>query len=320
MRNKFPMSGRIFLADPTLLLIFHALFMAGTLWVVARGVQRGLERASLIMMPLLFLVLLILVVYAAVSTGAYFGKASHFLFDPNFHLITGRVIINAMGHAFFTLAIGVGAMLIYGSYVPKQISIGWSVVITAGLDVLVALLSGLAIFPIIFEHHLAPTAGPGLMFMVLPIAFAKMPDGQWVGALFFLLLLFAAWTSSINIAEPLVAALWEKTNLKRGHCATIVAVAAWLLGLLSVFSFNVWAHDKIWGFTPFDLITDAVTNVILPIGGIFYALFAGWAMRKEYSKAELALKRDWIYWCWRFATRYIAPIGILVVFIGAFAK
>jgi NSS family neurotransmitter:Na+ symporter len=307
-----------FMSSPGQLMVYHGLFMFLTMWVVGRGVEKGLERASWIMMPLLFIVLFVLVGYAAVSTGPAFGQAVHFLFDPNFHKITGPVVINALGHAFFTLAIGVGAMSIYGSYLPKGISIGKSVVVAAGLDVLAAILSGLAIFPIIFAYHLNPQAGPGLMFLTLPIAFAKMVGGEWIGGLFFALLLFAAWTSSINIAEPLVGALTEKTKLSRKQAAALIGVLAWLVGLLSVFSFNIWVHVKVLGiWSPFELITDLVTNVILPIGGVFYALFAGWAMLPKHTQEELAFTRPAMYSIWRFLIRYIAPLGVLLIFVFA---
>ena len=306
-----------FIASPVHMSVTHLIFMALTMCVVAMGVEKGLERASKILMPLLLLVLLALVVFAALSTGPYFMKSVHFLFDPNWHKMTATVFIDAMGHAFFTLAIGVGAMSIYGSYLPKHISIGQSIVVTALLDVVVALLAGLAIFPIIFAHHISPQGGPGLMFMSLPIAFANMSGGVVLGTLFFVLLLFAAWTSSINIAEPLVATLCERTRLNRRNAALVIGSVAWLLGLASVLSFNLWSHVQFFGqLTPFDAITDGVTNVIQPLGGIGYALFAGWVILKPHSRDELDFKPSW-FWLWRIATRYIAPVGILLIFIKA---
>ncbi len=306
-----------FIAHPGWLLLNHSIFVALTLWVVAKGVEKGLERASLIMMPILFVLLFVLVGFAAWTTGPAFAKAAHFLFDFRFQQITGTVIIDALGHAFFTLAIGVGAMLMYGSYLPKQISIGRSIAYTALLDVLVALLAGLAIFPILFAHHIAPSQGPGLMFVALPIIFAKLTGGQWVGSLFFLLLLFAAWTSSINIAEPLVASLYEKTRLTRVQASWLVGIATWLLGIVSVLSFNVWQHVHVAGFGLFTLITDLSTNIFLPIGGIFYAVFVGWMMHKRFTRDELNFHCAGLYTLWRFLVRYVAPLGIFVVFVLA---
>ena len=306
-----------FMASPGKMLAYHLVFMMLTMVVVAMGVEKGLERASLIMMPLLFVVLIALVIYASVSTGPYFHQAVTYLSHPDWHKMTAQVFINATGHAFFTLAVGVGAMSIYGSYLPKHISIGQSIAVTALLDVMVALLAGLAIFPLIFAHHLSPQAGPGLMFMSLPIAFSHLSGGLVLGSLFFILLLFAAWTSSINIAEPLVASLFERTRCSRKMAALIIGLVAWVLGIVSVLSFNLWSHVQLFGhFTPFDAITDVVTNIIQPLGGLGYALFAGWVILKPHSREELDFTPRW-FGAWRFAARYVVPIGILSIFIKA---
>lgn len=307
------------MASPVTMSIYHLIFMALTLIVVARGVEKGLEKANFYMMPILFLILVVLVVYAGIEAPHDFVKAWHFLFDFKFQAITGGVVINAVGHAFFTLAVGVGAMEMYGSYLSKDTSIGKSVMLTAVLDVLVAFLAGLAIFPILFHNHLTPQEGPGLMFVSLPMAFSHMVGGYWVGTLFFALLLFAAWTSSINIAEPIVAMLLEKTSLSRAKVCWIVGVVTGLLGLISVFSFNIWSSVRVLGrFDLFTAITDLSTNIFLPVGGIFYALFAGWVMRKQHSYSELGFESDAVYHLWLWLSRVVAPAGILVVFVSAF--
>jgi NSS family neurotransmitter:Na+ symporter len=307
-----------FLSSPLQLLFYHAIFMIMTLFVVAKGIQKGIERASMIMMPILFCVLIFLVIYSGLTFGTHFKEAFLFLFEPDFSKITPSVALNAVGHAFFTMAIGVGAMCIYGSYIPRTISIGYSIVMTTFLDVLVALLTGLALYPIIFAHHLAPDSGPGLMFMTLPISFTHMPQGQSIGALFFLLLLFAAWTSSINIAEPLIASLCERAGYSRSKACWIVGAVAWTLGIVSVLSFNVWESVRIAGvWTPFGLITDAVTNVILPLGGIGFCIFSGWVMKSRATQEELATS-PWIFKIWRVSVRYIAPIALIVVFLSQF--
>lgn len=300
-----------FLASPWRLLGWHTLFMALTIGVIVRGVQQGLEKATKIMMPLLYLILFILVFYAS-FTGD-FKQAFHFLFDFNIHKITPTVIIGAMGHAFFTLALGGGAMLTYGAYVPKKVSLGQSVLIVAALDVLVAVLAGLAIFPIVFAYHLPPTAGPGLMFESLPITFAHIHGGSIVGGLFFVLLLFAAWTSSINLAEPLVIILMRRLNLKRTPAALIIGLLAWFIGIGSVLSFNVWQHVKLFGkFTAFSIATNLPTDILLPLGGLGFAIFTGWVMKQAYTREEVSAN---IYKLWHFLVRYIAPTGILIVFI-----
>lgn len=305
-----------FLANPWQLLFWHAIFMLLTLWVVARGVQQGIEKASRIMMPLLFVTLIILDGYATSTSG--FSQGAKFLLDFNLAKITPYVVISALGHAFFTLAIGAGCMLVYGSYLTPNIRLSSAVITIAGLDVLVAILAGLAIFPIIFSHGLTPQGGPGLMFEVLPIAFAKMGGGQFFGGLFFLLLLFAAWTSSISMAEPLVILLTERYSISRLAACLIVGSIAWCLGIGSVLSFNVWQHYTIFGhWNFFGAITDLATNIMLPIGGLLFAIFAGWKMSKQATEHELNMPNAWLYNAWRFLIRYLAPIGIIIILISS---
>ena len=305
----------LFLANPWRLIGWHTLFMCLTIGVIIRGVQQGLEQATKYMMPGLYLILIVLVIYAAIEGN--FRQAFHFLFDLHWEKITPSVVIAAMGHAFFTLALGAGAMLTYGAYVPKQVNITNSVIIVALLDVLVAILSGLAIFPLVFSHHLAPNSGPGLMFVTLPIAFAQIPAGAIIGGLFFILLLFAAWTSSINLAEPMVIILMNRLKLSRNKAALLVGFLAWFIGIGSALSFNVWHQVKLFHhFTIFDIATNIPTDIILPIGGLGFAIFAGWIMKKQFTQLEINNKR--IYPLWRFLVRYIAPIGILIVFLSVF--
>ncbi len=303
-----------FLASPWKLLGWHTLFMTLTIGVIMRGVQAGLEKATKYMMPALYFILFVLVCYAT-SVGD-FHRAVHFLFDFHPEKITPTIVISAMGHAFFTLALGAGAMLTYGAYVPRSINIANTVWIVALLDVLVAVLSGLAIFPLVFAYHLAPNSGPGLMFVTLPIAFAHIPFGSYIGALFFLLLLCAAWTSSINLAEPMVIILRNKLKLSRNKAALIVGSLSWFIGIGAALSFNVWSHVKFFHqFTLFDIDTSIPTDFILPIGGLGFAIFTGYIMKKRFTQAEI---HPSIYATWRFLIRYIAPVGILIVFLSAF--
>lgn len=301
-----------FLSNPWKLMGWHALFMCLTIWVIIRGVQEGLEKATKFMMPALYVILIILVIYA--GTVGDFKQAFHFLFDFHVEKITPSVVVAAMGHAFFTLALGAGAMLTYGAYVPKKVNIAQAVCIVAALDVLVAFLSGLAIFPLVFAYHLAPNSGPGLMYVTLPIAFAHISFGSLIGALFFLLLIFAAWTSSINLAEPMVIILMDKLKLPRNQSAILVGIIAWIMGIGSVLSFNVWQNVKLFGHTIFSITTGVPTNFILPIGGLGFAIFAGYVMKKKFTQEEVHPR---IYPIWRFLVRYVATIGIIVVFVGA---
>lgn len=299
-----------FLASPWQLLGWHTLFMALTIWVIVMGVQKGLEKATKIMMPSLYIILLVLVIYAAVTGD--FNRAFHYLFDFKLSAITPNVVISAMGHAFFTLALGAGAMLTYGAYMPPRVNIPIAVLVVAGLDVLVAILSGLAIFPIVFAHNLPAGEGPGLMFVTLPISFAHISGGSLIGGLFFLLLLFAAWTASINLTEPMVVILMNRLKMTRTQAALVVGFCAWFLGIGSVLSFNLWQNIKLWNFNIFDIATGLPMDIFLPLGGLGFAIFAGWVMRKGFTQEELP---KGIYPLWRFLIRYVAPIGILVIFI-----
>lgn len=300
------------LASPQSLIIWHSIFMALTMLVVALGVNAGIEKASRWMMPGLFIILLILVGYAAIEGD--FAQAWQFLFSFKVEDLTAQAVIDALGQAFFSLATGAGAILIYGSYLSKETNVLQTITIISVLDVLVAILAGLAIFPIVFSHQLAPESGPGLMFNVLPIAFSHMPGSYFVGVCFFILLIFAAWTSSISMAEPLVALMNERWKIKRTHGSFYIGLLAWLIGLLSVFSFNVWQEVKIFDrWSIFQVLTDLPTNILLPIGAFLFCVFAGWVMQEKQLKEEFG--SAWLYPSWKIAIRYLAPLGILIVFI-----
>lgn len=305
-----------YLGSPGQLLVAHSVFMMMTMCVVSFGVRRGIERAAQIMMPGLFGILVLLVGYALTTSG--FSEGWNFLFAFHLEKITMGVIISAMGHAFFTLAIGAGCMLTYGAYLPAETKIGQTVFVIAGLDVLVALLAGLSIFPLIFTDHLAPNSGPGLMFQALPIIFAKLPGGHWIGTLFFALLLFAAWTSSMSMAEPLVALLSERFKLTRRCAAVVVGAIAWGFGLAALLSFNLLSNIHIFGrWSIFTAMTDLVTNIMLPIGGIAYALFAGWSLPTQLAAEGLNISSHWALALWQWLVRYLAPVAILVIMICA---
>ncbi|MGD9591201.1 MAG: sodium-dependent transporter [Candidatus Berkiella sp.] len=305
------------LASPLELTQWHTIFICLTMLVVALGVNAGIERASKWMMPGLFLTLIALVIYAAIEGDFRSGLSFMFSFRPE--ELTSRAVIDALGQAFFSLATGAGCILIYGSYLSKETDLVKTVIIISLLDVLVAIFSGLAIFPIVFSHNLAPESGPGLMFHVLPIAFSHMPGSQVVGSLFFILLLFAAWTSSISMAEPLVAMLNERWQITRKRGAFLIGALAWTLGLASVFSFNIWKNVKIMGkWDIFQVLTDLPINILLPIGAFLFCIFAGWIMPDTDSEDEFDGNSLSVYLAWRFAIRYLAPIGIFIVFIANF--
>jgi len=301
-------------SDPERLLAWHTIFMVATMVVVARGVQHGLEKAVRYLMPTLFVLLLILVFYA--MTTGYFSDGVDFLFSPDFSKITANSILIAMGHAFFTLSLGMGAIMVYGSYLPKDISIAKTSIMIAGADTAVALMAGLVIFPIVFANGLEPGAGPGLIFKTLPIAFGQMDAGILIGTLFFVLLVFAAWSSSISLIEPAVAWLVENKGMNRIYASVWVGLATWMVGIGTVLSFNLWDNFKIFGLTFFDLLDYLTANIMLPLGGLFIAVFAGWLMHTQSSKDELNTTEDG-YKIWTVLVRYITPVAVMIVFLRA---
>ncbi|OOZ41758.1 sodium-dependent transporter [Solemya pervernicosa gill symbiont] len=317
--------GSIFsslISDPERLITWHTIFMVMTTVVVARGVKGGLEKAVRYLMPALFILLIILVGYA-MNTGA-FQQGLEFLFTPNFDKITADGVLIAMGHAFFTLSLGMGAIMVYGSYLPQKASIAKTTVMIAIADTVVALLAGMAIFPIVFANGLEPGAGPGLIFQTLPIAFGQMPGGELFGSIFFMLLVFAAWSSAISLIEPMVAYQVENMGMNRIKAASWTGMTAWLLGLATVFSFNIWSEVKPLSMfetfadkTIFDLLDYLTSNIMLPLGGLLIALFAAWQMSRASSLDELAMKDGFFFKVWRVLIRYVTPVAVSIVFLNA---
>ena len=310
-------SGKIFgdlLANPTQLTIWHTAFMILTLGVVARGVNAGLEKAIKVLMPVLFILLFILFGYALSSSG--FGQGFSFMFDFDFSKLTTESIMVALGHAFFTLSLGLGAIMAYGAYMPADTSIAKTIIIVAFLDTAVAIMAGLAIFPIVFANGLEPSAGPGLLFQTLPIAFGQMSGGVIFGTMFFVLVSFAAWSSAISLAEPIVAWFVEKFKMSRTLAAVIIGFSAWLLGLATVFSFNIWSDVKMFDKTVFDLLDFLTTNIMLPMGGLFIAIFVGWKMSETKMMNEVGIDYPILFKLWRFTLRFLAPIAIIAVLVN----
>ena len=301
--------------DPERLLAWHTVFMVLTMVIVARGVKSGLEKFVKFIMPALFGILLMLVGYAA-NTGDYFSQGLHFLFRPDFSKISSDVVLSAMGHAFFTLSLGMGAIMVYGSYLSKTTSIVKVSIWISLTDTVVALLAGMAIFPLVFANNLIPGSGPGLIFETLPLAFGHMAGGALFGGLFFLLLVFAAWSSAISLVEPIIAWLVENKNISRRRASVTTGFGIWLLGLLTVFSFNIGENWLLFGKTMFELLDYLTANILLPIGGLFIAIFAGWAVSKNNSEEELVIRVPFFYFVWRLLIRYITPLAIIIVFLN----
>jgi len=302
-----------FIASPVQLIFWHSLFMLATMLIVVRGVNSGLEKAVRFLMPSLFVLLMLLVAYA-MTTDSY-DQGIKFLFTPDFSKLTANGVLTAMGHAFFTLSLGMGAIMIYGSYLPKDVSISKTVFLIAGADTVVALLAGIAIFPIVFESGLEPAAGPGLIFQTLPVAFGNMTGGWLFGILFFVMLVFAALSSSISLIEPAVAWLVENKDMSRKQACIWSGSITWLLGFGTIFSFNVWAEFKIFDRTIFQLLDYLTANLMLPIGGFCIAVFAGWIMKQQHTEQELGMPTSLGYQVWKILICYVAPAAVFFVFL-----
>ncbi len=307
------------LASPWRMVFWHTMYIGLTVFVVARGVRKGLERSVKVMMPALFIILLVMVVYAAFA--ADFMGGIKFLFTPDFSKITLPVVLMALGQALFSLAIGVGAIITYGAYLPKNISLPWAGVVIGLADTLVAILAGLAIFPLVLQYGLDPGEGPGLIFVTLPVAFGQMPGGTIFGSLFFVLLTFAALTSSIGMLEPVVSWLEEHRGFKRPLMASLAGLTAWVVGIAIVLSFNLWGDIRPLGMfeffaekSIFDVIDFFVANVMLPLNAFLIAVFAGWVMSRSATLQELGLADGIRYAYWRFILRYVAPVAFGAIF------
>ena len=304
-----------FIADPERLLAWHTIFSIITALVVSRGVKSGLENAVIRLMPALLVLLLALVFYSAIEGD--FANGIKFMLYPDFSQVTGKTILIAMGQAFFSLSLGMGALMVYGSYLSSDVSIPQTCVIVASLDTLVALLAGLAIFPIVISSGLEMTQGPGLIFQTLTVAFGAMPGGQLFGTLFFILLIVAAWTSSISLIEPMIIWLIEKYNVTRIQAAIFSATIAWFIGIGTIISFNIGSDIKIFGLNIFDFLDYLTSNILLPMGGILITIYVSWLLSKEKVDSELKIKSGVLKAAWYFSARIIAPIAVILVMLNA---
>jgi len=300
-----------FLKDPWQLLLWHTFFMLITVVIVARGLKEGLEKAIGWMVPGLFLIVIILVGYALSTPG--FMEGIKFMFRIDWAAIDTKSFLAALGHSFFTLSIATASMMIYGAYLERKAKIAKIAVTIATLDTLVALFAGMAIFPLVFTYGLPHDQGPSLVFKTLPIAFGEMPGGGIIGALFFTLLLLAALGSSISLVEPIVAWLIERWNMRRAVAAWLTSGLIWVLGFAALLSFNYWEDLKLFGhWTYYTFVDGLVSLVLLPVGGMLLAIYAGWVMKRKYSEEELMMP-PWLYSIWRFIVRYFSPIAVIVI-------
>jgi len=312
-----------FLHQPAQTASWHAAFMVVTVLIVSRGINSGIEKAMNVLMPGLFLMLLCLVGYALAAGAA--DEAIEFLFVPDFAQLTPEVVLMAVGQAFFSVNVGIGAVLTYSAYLPAHVNLPRSALIISMGDTLVALLAGLAIFPIVFAYGLDPGAGPGLLFVTLSSAFGQMPGGTVFGSLFFLFVFVAALTSSIAMLEMMVSRAEESARWTRQRVAPVLGLAVFLFGLLTVGSFSWWEEVRLLPGVPligdrsiFDFLDNLVTNFMLPAGGMLFALFAGWKVSTDAAREELAMSEAG-FRAWRFLARFVSPLAVGAVFLSQLA-
>lgn len=285
---------------------WHTLFMVVTIGIVSLGVTKGIERAVTILMPLFFLMLVGLVIYAGVT--ADMGGALAYLFTPDFSELSGQTLIAALGQAFFSIGVGSAIMITYGSYLRRDDNLAESATIITGADTMVAIIAGLAIFPFVFAFGLDPAAGPGLFFETLPAVFAQMPGGQWVGTAFFTLAFIAALTSSISLLQVIVSFGEEHTDFGRVGSAVFFGAIIFMFGVGAAFS---------GGF--FDVLDKVSGNILLPLGGLLIALFTGWIVSRQLMLTELDKASSAFFNYWRFTIRYLAPIAVALIIIAGLA-
>ena len=302
-----------FAASPLKLILWHSIFIIFTCLIVGYGVIKGIGRSVSFLMPIFFIFIILIAIYSSITGDI--DSTLFFLFNPNFSALTPQVIISAMGQAFFSLSIGMGAIMAYGAYIPENQLIGKTVLSIILLDTFVALIAGIAIFPIVFSNSdLIVNAGPSLIFETLPVAFYSLPFGSIFSILFFILLSIAALSSSISLLEPFTAWMEEKIKIDRRFIVTILGFLIWTIGLGSIFSFNIWAEIKFFGLNFLEGLDYLTNNIMLPLGGFFIALLTGWILPKHFLRENLNIK-NFKFKILYFCLRYLSTGAILLIFL-----
>ena len=302
-----------FISDPEKLILWHTLFMILTCFIVSKGIKSGIEKAIKFLIPGLFIILVGLAIYSSTLEG--FSDAMNYFFIIDFDKINSSVVLSAMSMAFFSLSIGMGSLMVYGSYLPDDTSIFQVSSAVAFADTLVAILAGIIIFPIVFTYNLDPnSAGPGLIFQTLPIAFGAMDYGIFISTAFFILLFFAAITSSISLIEPAITFVVEKFSISRLYATNLLGSLTWILGIFTVLSFNDLSTFTIFGMTIFDNLDYLTSKIMLPLGGLLMALFVGYVMNKTIVKNELNTSQSIIN-IWFMIIKVFSPILLIIIFI-----
>jgi NSS family neurotransmitter:Na+ symporter len=293
-----------------------ALFLLINYLVLKRGVTKGIERISNIMLPILFIILVAFCLNSLTMAGSSEGLA--FLFKPDFSKITTDVLFGAMGQAFFSLSLGLGCLITYSSYFNKEVKLIRSATITASLDTLTAVLAGIMIFPAVFTYGMQPTAGPKLVFEVLPSIFVNMPGGIFWSTLFFVLLFVASLTSTISMSEISIAYFTREHGMTRNRATMLTIAIGLVFGTLCALSFGSLSWVSILGKSIFDSFDFLASNILLPLGGLIISVFTGWFLDRRLVKTELGMTSGKLRIAGRliiFSLRWIAPICIAIVFI-----
>ncbi len=304
-------------ANPWRCVGWTILFLILNFFVMSRGVEKGIERVARVMMPLLFVILAIFCINSLLMPGA--SKGLKFLFYPNFSALTMRGVLDAFGQAFLSLSIGISCLVTYSSYFKDDTSLAKDAITVAGLDTLVAILSGVMIFPAVFSFGVEPTAGPRLIFEVLPGIFQQMTGGYFWALLFFLLVFFASLTSTISLSEIPITFLIEERNLTRNRAINWAALVTFVLATLAALSFNVLDDIKLWGKNIFDMMDYAASNIFMLLGGLFTAVYVGWILDRKVVHNQLTnngrLKARFVEPYLIFCLRYVAPVSIFFIFL-----
>ena len=297
-------------------IVWQIIFMGLTCWIVLAGIKGGIEKASKLLMPVLLLIIVILNIRALTLPGA--GAGLSFLFKPDFSKLSAEGVLSALGHAFFSLSLGMGTLITYSSYMGKQENLGSTAVQCTIADTGIALLAGIAIFPAVFAFGIEPGAGPGLVFITLPNVFQQMPGGYIFSLLFFLLLAVAALTSSISILEVVVAYFSEELKLGRRNATVLATISITIVGIPCSLSMGAMSTVQLFGRTFFDWLDYIASNILLPIGGLLIVAFVGWYLGHDRAKGEVTnegkLKAGY-FSLFLFLAKFIAPIVIAIVFL-----
>ncbi|AKM33092.1 transporter [Pandoraea faecigallinarum] len=300
-----------FTANPAASLASMGAFLGLTALIVAAGVQKGIERAGKWLMPALFFLMLLVIARALTLPGAMAGVA--WFLTPDLSVISGDTLLEALGLAFFSLSLGAGMIVVYGSYLPKDARLAGSAVWVATLATLACFLAGLMILPAVFAFGVTPNAGPGLTFITMPAIFAQMPFGHAIAVAFFLLLLFAALTSAVSLFEPVTAFLIDEYRWRRAPAVIAVFAATFFFGAPAALSFGIWSDVRIFDRTIFDLMDYVTVNLLMPVGGLCVAFFVGariWPTARAVLEGSRA---QWFVPLWRLLLLVLTPIAIFGV-------